>query len=244
MNFEHTYDELIDRYHSKQMTSEEKNEFENRLLSDKELFQENEMYIVARRSVIVAGRDELKSKMRSFEEAIERKDKEARFPLNYRFFALAASIAILIGAIWVLGIGTSNQDLYQANFEVYDSPTLVRGSGDISEWQKGIEAYNNKDFQKAFGHFEMSKDEVLYLRNFYQAQCLASMEPPQLQKALEKCAIVLESENLYVQQAKWYMGLFSMKLGKTEDAKNIFREIIQDDEYNSERAQKIMSSLE
>ncbi|NND78189.1 MAG: hypothetical protein HKN39_08400 [Flavobacteriales bacterium] len=244
MNSEQANYELIDRYHNKELSSEELKDFENKLQVDKEFSQENEMYIISRRSMRVVGRKELKDKMRSFEKEIQEKSSGSSRPSYYRYFAVAASIAVLIGAYWIFDSSMNDQDLYTANFEVYDSPTYVRGTGTLSNWQLGIEAYNERRFLKAYDHFENANGQASYLKDFYQAQCLASMDPPLIKEALEKCELVLNNNNTYVEQAKWYKGLFHIKLGEKESARTTFQEIVNQDGYNSKKASKILNSLD
>lgn len=238
------YELLIEEYLSGQMNDIELDRFKKKLSSDESFAKEFEVQMAMMKAIEIAGENDLRKKMKSFEAEIKAGDKKSR-PQYKWFLAIAASFAIA-ASVWVLqqDSNMSGSDLFQANFEIYDSPTLVRGSEDLSEWEKGIEAYNNKQFQEAYDQFEKSTDQATYLRNFYQAQCLASMDPSKLQDALLKCEAVLSSDNDYMQQSKWYKALFLLKLDRTEDAKKIFQEIIDEVEYNSKRAQNIMNSLE
>ena len=246
MEFEGKYDEIIFRYFEGQMDQKEKNEFESKLKSDLLLSQEYESFKYSIATVKQAGRFVLRNRLEQFESEIVNsgttRSTIRKIPIS-RYIGIAASIVVLIGLFWFFSSSRSDQ-LYANYFQPYEAPTSLRGDTQATEWNSLFEVYNVGDYEVVIALLEKKEFQPDYLRYFYLAQCYAQLERPDFNKAIKNCNLVINSDNDYVQQAKWYKGLFLVRLEKKSEAKRLFQEIIDNNDYKSKEAAEIIHLLD
>lgn len=165
-------------------------------------------------------------------------------------YSVAASIALLIatGGL-VQRLNNSNID-NQAIYEKYYSPyeisvTYRSGNTEMDRLLfNAFEHYEEKNYEQALVLFE----EVLQSREKDMATNLYSgisyMEEERYQKAETSFnKIISNNNNLFIEQAKWYLALCYLKTEKNEDAHVILSEIIKEESYYKEMAVWILDDL-
>jgi len=162
------------------------------------------------------------------------------FKLNRRWFAVAASLLILVLAayfIWgrqktVPSVPLTEQELYAKHFFTYDLNLALRTVYDASideAFKKALLQYQREDFTGAVFSFRQLADEDkdnMQLA-FALAQAHMNTAPPQLGPAealLRK--IITDNKSIYVPTAKWYWALILIKRAEIERAKEQLKDVV------------------
>ena len=187
-------------------------------------------------------RDTLKAKLQGFERDL---NKNTRSIFNYANFAIAASIAILVG--WFgyhsfFGINYTN--LYDSNFTEYPNTvyTITRGDTDNSLEREAFVAYESKDYATAITKFDaIAIDAKKDYFSFYKAQSYLGLGNTQKAKLLFDQ--VIENNDQFAAESLWYLALIHLKEeNKTEAIVNL-KKLIEDFNYNKTKAQALLDAL-
>ncbi|NQY05625.1 MAG: hypothetical protein HRT68_05310 [Flavobacteriaceae bacterium] len=241
------HEELIEAFLSDQMTDSEKSQFLKQLESNSVLKEQFEETKHAYKVTEIAGRKELKETLADFEEEKTEIKTVSLFPTSL-ILKVAVAFIIGFGGTWFLlnGDGViSNQELYAANFEVYEGPTNVRdGEQSDGGWEKGVVLYNEGEYANAINVLKSGyQTKPAYMVDFYIGVCHLAKDKADYQKALGYFEKVVVFDNDYKQQAYWFKGLCYLGLADTEEAKYIFETIVLKDFYNAEKAKEIIESM-
>jgi len=136
-------------------------------------------------------------------------------------------------------------------FEKYYNPyeiTVTHRSGNTEVDRlllNAFEKYEEKNYEQALVLFE----EVLETRKNDMALNLYSgisyMEEEKYQKAKTSFDnIISDKDNLFIEQAKWYLGMCYLKTENTEKAENVLKEIIKEESYYKDVAVKVLKDLD
>lgn len=104
--------EIIENYYEAKLTQKERHDFEVRLISDSDFKEEYDLYLNIIEGIKESGKQKLKEKLRLADVDLDKKNSIVN-PLpspkkNYSFYAIAASIILLIGFFF---IWTNSNDL-------------------------------------------------------------------------------------------------------------------------------------
>ncbi len=113
--------------------------------------------------------------------------------------------------------------------------------GETSLLALGMEAYDRKDYEEAVGYLarytESTPDDHVRL---YLAICLLfENRVEQAEAMLEDLA---QKDNVFSQDAKWYLALAYLKNGKALEAKSVLKKLANDTQHGSEAA-RILEEL-
>jgi tetratricopeptide (TPR) repeat protein len=161
--------------------------------------------------------------------------------------AIAASLALLLGlsAINFFWYGSS-QKLLEKYYQPYEMTATTRSGNSIPDHtlRDALELYQNQQYKEAVELFEkvLATDANQMGTQFYAG--ISYFEIAEYQKAGKSFSRVIDhNDNLYIEQAKWYLGFCYLK---TEDKKRAiiqFAEIANSDSYYSEKAKTILKKL-
>ncbi|WP_194529676.1 tetratricopeptide repeat protein [Zobellia roscoffensis] len=241
---------LLYNYFSNQLTIEQQQQFDELLKSDMEFkeqfnFEKNLKQVIREKET-----DSLKSKLIGFEKDIEDTVPVRELPKrNYQKWAMAASIALLVGLGW-LGYnnfsGTDYQELYNENFQEYPNTVyaITRGTEtDSSLEREAYVAYETNDNTKAIQLFKELK-ETYDTQNlsFYLAQ--SYLKNNQLEEAIFLLNEVVESNGEFTPQGLWYVSLAYIKAEQKDNAVTSLNQLIKDGRYKKNEAEALLSELE
>lgn len=163
-----------------------------------------------------------------------------------RYAAAIALIALVSTAVYFTVRQTSPGDLYQKYYSRYELPGAVRsvaGTGN-SLMDKAIASYTMKDYQDAIGYLEQiistgqDNMESLFMHG------MANMEVKNYPVASNSFNRVLENDNnLYLEDAAWYLGLCYMMNGEKAKAVNQFSTIADSKSRYSRQAARLARRL-
>jgi len=177
----------------------------------------------------------------------------------FRRLAIAASFALVLTAGWFLLNQPNNtpEQLFADNFTIHQDVLSMEvedrlaetGFGTnkvtLNELQKGINAYNEQDYNIAistFNNFEgiAPEDALINYAKFYKA--IALLKTEQVSTAQEVLERIIEQPAFpLIDDAKWYLALIYLKQDNKQGATFLLRTLSLSDAYK-ERAMKLLDS--
>lgn len=247
--------ELLYHYFSKSLTAEQEKVFENLLENDTEfkaqfLFEKNLKEVIKSNEI-----DTLKSKLKGFEKdisnttRIEKLNTEITKPnnsiFNYKNYAIAASIALLMGWFGYNSfLGTNYSGMYDDNFSTYPNTayTITRGDTENSLEREAFVAYESKDYKTVIEKLNAVPAEAnKEYFNFYKAQAYLNIEDSKNAKVL--FSEVVANNKSFVAESTWYLALISLKKENKNEAITYLEVLVANYDYNKEKAQALLKEL-
>ncbi len=252
--------EKIKAYLDGELTGAELEAFEKELLSNPELAEDVELY----QTIDMVLEDEATL---NFQKIVQAED-EAFFEENTaklveqpirkiggfnRQWMIAASFLFLIVSailLWQLQTNApqSNQELFAQYADTYPLNEDLRSSDStVSDFEKGIQEYQSKDFDAATQTFEVlvAKNEQDMSLLFCLANAYFNQNPPQLDLAAQQFQkIITKDSSIYVPKAKWYLALIALEKEDLVQAKTLLKEVEQSGDKFGKIAERLLKELE
>jgi tetratricopeptide (TPR) repeat protein len=163
-----------------------------------------------------------------------------------RYAAAVALVALISTVIYFSVRQTSSKDLYQKYYSRYELPGAVRsvaGTGN-SLMDKAIASYTMKDYEEAIGYLEQLISSGQNNMESVFMHGMANMEVSNYPMASRSFNKVLENNNnLYLEDAAWYLGLCYMMNGEKEKAVSQFNTIAESKSRYSRQAARLARRL-
>ncbi|MBA3985267.1 MAG: hypothetical protein H0X63_01500 [Flavobacteriales bacterium] len=196
--------ELLHNYFENSLSPEEKNLFDNLLVTDEEFAQEVVFQKNLKKAITLEERAHLKEKLNSYEQQNTPKTK---------WWYVAASFLVLLGmSFWFINQNPDYDKLYASYFEIY--PNVVEPIVRNSNEEKTIKmeafiAYENEDYAKASQLFEsIAMENQVEYAQFYKAISLMKIDQ------FDEASVILSDtswSNAYHEDATWYLALIKLK---------------------------------
>lgn len=232
-------EELIERYFSNQLSENEFQQLELLLQEDAELRKNfyNELKI---KQAITQEKHE------SLKERLQKLEKKPTSKKSWYLYAAAVAILIVISSLFY-NLPTNDQ-LYAENFEAYPNVINLPTRSEVDPENKEIEAfrlYDAEEFNKAAVAFQdlYDKKEKDYLRFYQGVSLIANNNTIEGIEVLEDYDWKAQQNNFTI-PAFWYVGLAYLKLGKTSEARNYFKKVVQSDNPLKNQAQGLLEKLD
>ena len=237
-------DLLIDSYLSNELDEESLNKFNYLLSVDLEFADQ----VQFEKEIHNALSDPNKLILRDSLNKIHKVQKSSHKRILYRI--RTESIAAVIVTMLVIGagisglfnFGTTNQTLYNNYFSPDLNKVVVRSAGSIvlSDIDKGIDLFNENNFEIAISYFEKAGDNPEAI--LYSGICY--MKTSKFNYAIDKfSALIMDKDNIFVDQAEWNLALCYLVTDNTTLAEEMFKEIITSESVYKEKAQVILNEL-
>ncbi len=262
------YTEIIGKYLNGELKREELDVFEEKLKTDTLLQQELKLEqdldkiildedVLGFRKELVDIRQEMKndkgqSEGKGNEETIEIKLGD-RSQSSGKWYLLAASIAIMVGLAgyfyFMQNQTYSNERLFAQYYSVYPSDIAER-SDEISpsdSFVLGLMEYEEGDFYDAsrFLSLAVENDDQNFSAHLYLG--VSFLEMDSLSRAIKGFNIIInDRNNLFVDQAKWYLALTYIKADDEKNQKEIhdlLGSIIQENGDRAKEAKEILEKI-
>ena len=243
--------EVIEKYIDGELEGIELLDFEKLLSSSKDIKRDYNLSLEINKSII----EEDVMALRETMDSIYKKESKVKRILSVapkrKFYYAAASVALLIatgGLVQRLsGPDLDNNAVFEKYYAPYDATITYRsGNTEIDKTLlRALESYEERDYEQALILFE----EVLNSRKDDMAVNLYSgisyMEEEKYQKASTSFnSIIKNNDNLFIEQAKWYLAMCYIKTGKEADAKNILNELINEEGYYKKQAKRVLKDID
>ena len=239
---------LLYNYFSDQLTVEQKILFEELLKTDASFKQQFDFEKDLKQVIRNTEKDVLKDKLAGFEKEISSEAPVRSLPhTNYKKWAMAASILLLVGLSW-LGYnnlaGPNYNDLFEENFRSYPNTVFEISRGESVETieRSAFTQYELGNYRDALASFEKipSVDRNDYV-DFYIGMSYLNLE--QYAKARDFLHKVAESESKLKAEAHWYLAMISLKTKNKEQALQWLEILVNQYDYQKERSQEIIEAL-
>ena len=242
----------VDRYLHGDMSAEEKIVFERHLKEDPELAELLELQRELSDVLLDRDAQEFAGVLENVYDtyAKNRKKNLWRRPV-FRATGIAATVLVLLVSGYLIkeraGKLPLNRAIVAKYYRPYDVPVNYRspeGTLDAT-FRKAVEQYNNKKYDEAISLFEQVLKEDTTRMDANLMNGLSNFEVHQYNKADSSFnKIIKNRDNLYLQQAQWYLGFCFLMTNKNDKAVALYKKIIKQQGYYSKKAEKILRMLE
>lgn len=241
----------IDGYIYDELTKPEMALFEAELAHNKDLYSEIDLMKSIDNALQEKDIMQLRNNLRNIaKDNIKEKPTElsivGRFrPKKFAISIAAASFILLIGITGILGY-TSEGDIYQKFYTKYETAGISRSSNSSSDqkFALALQKYNNQDYQSALNLLQevISKDENNIASHFYSA--ISLQELGKYKNAIEEYeVVVVDKDNLFMEQAEWYIGLCYIQTREDKKAIKQFKKISDEKGFYQQKALAILRKM-
>ncbi|MBU2939426.1 tetratricopeptide repeat protein [Lacinutrix sp. C3R15] len=249
--------DLLYHYFSNSLTAEQEEVFKKLLENDAEfkaqfLFEQNLKEVIKSNEI-----DILKAKLKGFEKDLAatkttrienfntKKTKSKTFVFNYKTFAVAASIAILMGWFGYNSFFKTNySSIYNDNFSVYPNTvyTITRGDTKNTLEREAFVAFESKEYKTTIEKLNaIPADANKAYFNFYKAQAYLNLEDTE--KAEQLFTQVVKDSTGFVAESIWYLALIAIKEENKNQAIQHLENLIENYSYNKDAATALLEKL-
>jgi TolA-binding protein len=231
------------------MSEAEKLWFRKELEGNQEL--RNEVNLRKRTDDILKNQDVMS--LRTKLAKIENQRKEVSQPAKglkkatYIRYAAVFTGLILIGSITIFsGKHLSSEKIIKQYYKVYEPPTNQRSAltGGDTDFSLAIEFYNTHDYEKAevlFNKVLEKKPNDMQTVLLKGVANLAEKKYPEAKQSFGR--VIDDKNNLYIDQAQWYLALCYLNTDETVKAKELFKTIAKENGIYKDDAKKIIRGL-
>ena len=240
---------FIERYNAGEMSDAEKQWFRKELDGNEKL--RNEVNLRKRTDEVLKNHDiiSLRNKLTSIENnrrEVNKPVKKSKKPAYLKYAAVIAGL-VLIGVLTMFsGKKLSSEEIMNRYYKVYEPPTSQRSvqSETDADFTLALEFYNTRDYEKAAILF----NKVLKRKpNDMQTVLLtgvANFEDKKYPEAkLSFYRVIDNKENLYIDQAQWYLALCYLNTDEKAKALQLLKTIGKEGGIFKNEAKKIIRGL-
>lgn len=242
--------EMIERYIEGELGGKELYNFQSLLSTDTDIQRNYNLSLQINNSIIeddVMALRETMQDMFTNEPTVKRMPKV--FATRRLYYAAATIILLIVAGIALqrnIGHNLSNTAVYDKYYKPYDVTVSYRsGNSEVNKiLLNALERYEEKDYEHAVVLFE----KVLEKRQDDMAVRLYSgisyMEDKKYMKATKSfIRIISNGDNLFFEQAQWYLSLCYLRTNKLDKAVVVLNKIIEEDSYYKKQADKVLKDL-
>jgi len=235
-------------YLSGELDTVQGKEFEAALLTNPVLRREMNLYKEVDQALADSEVLELRSQLNALHEPMLQEIEANRTKTGkhiLRYSAAAATIAVLLG-IGFLSLLKNPDNIIRKFYNPY-AMTMVTRSADMNVdliLREALSKYDSKQYREAVILFEkvIKSDPEMISANLYAG--ISYFEIKEYSHAeLNFNKIIKHDDNLFIEQAEWYMGFCYLMTGRKEEAIKQFGKIVRNKGYYSDKAKDILKKL-
>ncbi|MCF8369620.1 MAG: hypothetical protein K9G76_11295 [Bacteroidales bacterium] len=238
----------IEEYIDGNLSGKELKEFEQERISDPQLSEDIELSIEVN--------DALKDK--NFIDLRQKLDNQIQTSMSpasvlsiqrdlFKTWHLAAAsfaLILVVGGLWyILSNKPFSTERLVTKYYKPAHPILQVRSIEINSddaFKEAFNFYQQNDYKNALKYFNTLENQIT--AKFYSGICYIELE--QFDKAISSFEYVInDKDNLFVEQAEWYMGLIFLMNNHKNEAVVQFENISKSDSYYAEQAKEILKYL-
>ncbi len=244
--------EEMEAYIHNELSDEELASFETELSSNKDLVSEISLIRDIDRALAESDVMQLRNKLQRIAgDAAAEKQTERSFAGRGRvrkvmLSSVAASLILLLGITGLMTRHVSQNDIYQKFYTKYQVTGIAR-SASLSANQtlsSALQKFDNHDYDAALSLFKkvISADQNNMVGHFYSGVSL--QETGKYSNAIsEYQTVIANKDNLFIEQAEWYIGLCYLQTREDKKAFKQFKKIANKEGFYQPKAQTILEKL-
>jgi tetratricopeptide (TPR) repeat protein len=242
---------LIQKYLDNDLSDKDMKRFEadlevsSKLQDDLALYREIDEAVAD--TEVLSFREQLTDLRREKQKGGGTGKSRVRFTKPWHYAATAAiALMLAIGLASILDRPMNNKDLLKKYYKPYEVALINRSDNSTLDLMlKNAEIlYQRGDFEQAAVYFEMVLEEQPELAgtNLYAGISYYELERyTDAQNSLNK--VIEHNDNLYIEQAEWYLGLCFLALDENERARRQFARIASGNSDWSADAKKLLRKI-
>ncbi|MCU0459403.1 MAG: hypothetical protein MUE37_09995 [Bacteroidales bacterium] len=211
---------------------------------------EREVTLRKRTDEILADRDviDLRLKLKAMEMKKRAAGNVRRTMIrSARYAAAVVLVAIISGSLYfALRPGSSPDELYSSYYSRYESPGAVRSvvSSGNTLMENALASYAAREYDRAIIYLEQVINTGQEDMESVFMHGMANMEVKNYPVASGSFTrVIAHNDNLYLEDAAWYLGLCYMMTGNNEKAVNQFNAIASSRSRYGKQAAKLARKL-
>ena len=242
-----TYSQRIEQYRFGPMSESERAKFEQDLIENPKLNHEFQLDIELEDSLKQYDIIDLRRKLfRAMNEEKLQVKVPIRKSYHSKWYMVAASITFLVllgGALHLMNpVKYTNNTLFEMYYSGENAHSITRSAGNNND--EAMTKYREGDFNSALVLFNeiLDKDPSnIYIR-YYTG--LASIETNQADKAITEFKYIIDQKNnLFVENAQWYLALTYLKNNQVTEAKDLLVQIKNSTNPHNKEASQILRRI-
>ncbi|HPR32102.1 MAG TPA: tetratricopeptide repeat protein [Prolixibacteraceae bacterium] len=239
----------IDSYLLDQLNNDERIDFEKQMKHDGHFRRE----IGLNREINEAIQEKEVMRLRKLTADIIRSEQDREHSASWFnrkkpliYIGAAASVTALLasGAHYMFRPHKTAEELFHQMYQPFTEKGFQRSFSQANPVFSGIECYNERKYDAALEQFSrvLTENEYHPMSNFYSGLCY--MEKREYEKAgLFFQKVIDEKNNLFIEQAEWYLALSFMADSNEVQALPLLNSIIEKKGYYEKNARDIIKKL-
>ncbi len=235
--------QLFDQYLNNELSLEDKNNFEQQLITDNVMA--NSFEIFKDLNGFLSNKFENEEHLKSFKENLKNASKKSKsenkpkvFSIKPIYYAFASCFALIFG---IMIFKNSGVPTYQ-DFKKFETAEFTERGDVIKDMKLAQDAYNSKKFSEAIVHFEkILKTYTSVEIEYYYGICL--LETDKYFEAEMVFKKIKMGHSVYKPKAIYNLALLKLKQKDFKSCKEILLTIPEDFE-DYDQVQELLNSLE
>lgn len=159
---------------------------------------------------------------------------------------VAASLILLLAITGLLSRQSSQGELYHKFYSTYQTSGIVRSANIATDQALAIalQKFENQDYEEALNLFQgvISRDQNNMVGHFYAGVSL--QETGKYQNAIKEYeTVIIDKDNLFIEQAKWYIGMCYLQTSEDKKAYKQFKKIANNEGFYQQKSQAILRKM-
>jgi tetratricopeptide (TPR) repeat protein len=240
---------FIERYNAGEMSETEKQWFQKEIEGNEKL--RNEVNLRKRTDEILKNQNviSLRNKLSEIEKSRSKQSASVdkfRIPVYIRYAAVISAL-VLIGSLVIFpGKSLSNQEIMNQYYKPYEPAANQRSahSDADADFTLALEFYNTHDYNKAAILFNKVLEKKPNDMQTVLLKGVSNFEEKRYPEAKQSFGKVIDDKNnLYIDQAEWYLALCYINTNEKEKAQSLLTKISIEDGIYKNDAKKIIRKL-
>lgn len=240
------YSYFIESYIAGEMSPSEETWFKKELEGNESLQKEvrlrKQTDAILRKNDIVSLRSKLSSieRMRQEKPVSANKFKTPRF----RYAAVITGL-VVIGSLYLMSVRKeSPEKIFSDNYKAPDISETTRSGSNETILDPAIECLNKGEYEKAlegFRSYLANHPATPKLEFLSGAAYLGKKDYPDAQTSFK--AVIKKTDNLYIEEANWYLAMCYLKTNDLSAAKDILNKLSKYDGIHKQQAKRVLRHL-
>jgi tetratricopeptide (TPR) repeat protein len=160
--------------------------------------------------------------------------------------SVAASLVLLLGITGLLSRQSSPGEIYQKFYTTYQTSGVSRSAtAEVNQTlATALQKFNSQDYEAALNLLQqvVSSDQNNAAGHFYAGA--AFQETGKYSKAISEYeTVIINNDNLFTEQAQWYIGLCYIQTNENKKAYKQFKKIAESQGFYQQKAKAVLRKI-